>query len=129
VEIGTRVRVVVHLAEQVTVGKTVSQGEAPTQSPTQSTTDQVDQMHVFLKALEDKDMSTSELLKDMRLKHRASFRENYLHPALNKGISNVQFLLSQAVEDRDTVGRTRVEEWCLNSWPYFFVSSLRGFSP
>jgi ATP-dependent DNA helicase RecG len=35
IEIGTRVRVVVHLAEQVTVGKTVSQGGAPTQSPTQ----------------------------------------------------------------------------------------------
>jgi ATP-dependent DNA helicase RecG len=35
IEIGTRVRVVVHLAEQITVGKTVSQDEAPTQSVTQ----------------------------------------------------------------------------------------------
>ena len=42
-------------------------------------------MHVFLKALEDKDMSTSELMEHMGLKHRASFRENYLHPALEHG--------------------------------------------
>ncbi|MFP4049312.1 MAG: Fic family protein [Desulfovermiculus sp.] len=42
-------------------------------------------MHVFLKALEDHDMSTSELMEHMGLKHRAFFRENYLHPALEQG--------------------------------------------
>ncbi|HMB31282.1 MAG TPA: hypothetical protein VKN82_05625 [Desulfohalobiaceae bacterium] len=84
-EIGTQVRVVVYLADQVSLERAAAQRESPTQSPTQTTTDQDDPMYVFLKALEDKDMSTSELMEHMGLKHRASFRENYLHPALEQG--------------------------------------------
>jgi len=84
VEIGTRVRVVVHLTEQIRVGETTSQGDSPTQSP-ESSSGQESPLHIFLRALENKDMSTSELMEYMGLKHRASFRKNYLHPCLEKG--------------------------------------------
>ena len=84
-EVGMRVRVVVGLSEQIKIGKTVTPTQSPTQSPTKTAIDQENPMRIFLKPLEDRDRSTLELMEHMGLKHRASFRENYLHPALEKG--------------------------------------------
>ena len=84
-EVGMRLRGVVRLTEQIKIEKNVTPTQSPTQSPTKTAIDQENPMRIFLKPLEDRDRSTLELMEHMGLKHRASFRENYLHPALEKG--------------------------------------------
>ena len=54
----------------------------PTESPTQST----DPVIRLVNQLKNGDKSFSELLISMNLKHRQTFRKNYLHPAMEKGL-------------------------------------------
>jgi ATP-dependent DNA helicase RecG len=53
-----------------------------TQSPTQLT-DPVDRL---IQALGGNELSSSELREALNLKHRHTFRQNYLHPALERGV-------------------------------------------
>ena len=39
----------------------------------------------LVKALADKELSVKELMEEMDLNHRPTFRTNYLHPALEEG--------------------------------------------
>jgi len=81
-ELGLRVRFVFPLAKKIAVEERPhSQAGSPTQSPTQST----DPVIRLLRALAEGPLSSGELRKQLNLKHRPTFRENYLHPALEKG--------------------------------------------
>ena len=53
-------------------------GQSPTQSPTQSG----DPVERLLTVLQGTEKSSDELRKLLGIKHRPTFRENYLHPAL-----------------------------------------------
>ncbi len=44
-----------------------------------------DQVCALVKTLEDKELSVKELMEELGLNHRPTFRSNYLHPALNEG--------------------------------------------
>jgi len=55
---------------------------SPTQSPTQST----DPVNRLLLALEVCPKSAGELRQSLDLKHRPTFRDNYIYPALNAGL-------------------------------------------
>ena len=44
-----------------------------------------DPVKKMLLQLQNREMSSGELRKKLDLSHRATFRENYLHPALNSG--------------------------------------------
>jgi len=56
------------------------------QSPTQSPTQSADPVSRLLGALKDRDASSGELRKILGMSHRQTFRENYLHPALEGGL-------------------------------------------
>ena len=59
--------------------------ESPTQSPTKSPTQSADPVSRVLTLLKNTDLSSSEIMIALELKHRPTFRENYLHPALERG--------------------------------------------
>jgi len=81
-ELGLRVRFVFPLAKKIAVE---DRPELQTGSPTQSSTQSTDPVIRLLRALVDGPLSSGELRKRLNLKHRPTFRENYLHPALEKG--------------------------------------------
>ncbi len=56
--------------------------QAPTQSPTQSATGSADPVIRLLEALRQGDKKSGELRVILNIKHRPTFRTNYLHPAL-----------------------------------------------
>lgn len=56
--------------------------ELPTQSPTQSG----DPVTRLLSALQTGELSSGELRTMLGIKHRPTFRQNYLHPALKRGL-------------------------------------------
>jgi len=58
----------------------------PTQSATQSPTQSSDPVGRLLLALKTGPKSAGELRELLDLKHRPTFRENYLHPALEMGV-------------------------------------------
>jgi ATP-dependent DNA helicase RecG len=58
----------------------------PTQSATQSPTQSDDPVGCLLLALKSGPQSAGELRELLELKHRPTFRQNYLHPALEKGL-------------------------------------------
>ncbi len=78
-EIGTRVRFVVYLDQIIKVQ--IESTQSPTQSPTQS----IDSVIRLLTALSGGELSSGDLREKLGLKHRQTFRENYLHPALESG--------------------------------------------
>jgi predicted HTH transcriptional regulator len=85
-ELGLRVRFIFPLPEMIAVEDRAPVGgqskfEEPTQSPTQS----ADPVVRLLRTLVDGPLASGELRKRLNLKHRPTFRENYLHPALEKG--------------------------------------------
>ena len=49
-------------------------------------TDQDDNISRLTKVLGDKEMSAADIMNELELSHRPTFRNNYLAPALNKGI-------------------------------------------
>jgi ATP-dependent DNA helicase RecG len=68
-------------------GKVEAQvGQPSTQSPTQSPTQSDDPVSRLLLALESSPKSAGELREWLGLKHRPTFRGNYLHPALERGL-------------------------------------------
>jgi len=99
-EIGMRMRFIVPLAEPNKIKSNAKQtvgddtfppksGESlaikPTQSPTQSPTHSDDPVIRLIKMLLQGPLSSGELRKQLNLKHRPTFRKNYLHPALKEG--------------------------------------------
>lgn len=59
--------------------------QPPTQSPTQSS----ESVTRLLVVLEQGARSPEELRQALRIKHRPTFRENYIHPALQQGFIEV----------------------------------------
>ena len=62
--------------------KVESQSELPAQLATQSPTQSGDPVTRLLSVLQTGDLSSSELRTMLKIKHRPTFRKNYLHPAL-----------------------------------------------
>jgi len=74
-EIGMRLRFTVYLAKSHVIAPT---DKSPTQSDEKSMQ--------LLQCLQDGEKSAGELRNMLGLKHRQTFRENYLHPALEQGL-------------------------------------------
>ena len=64
------------------VTKAETQRQPPTESPTQSS----DPVERLMQALRGGELSAAELREALRIKHRHTFRHNYLHPALERGL-------------------------------------------
>lgn len=69
-------------AKKTTVEQAVTLQKSPTQSPTQSTYP----FERLLFVLQQGELSSGELRSALKIKHRPTFRMNYLHPALNAGL-------------------------------------------
>jgi predicted HTH transcriptional regulator len=92
-EIGMRMRFIVHLAESIVLppesysGKNKTRVQSPTQLPTQTPTQlpaqSYNQIKKLLLALKDGEKSPADLRSILNIKHRPTFRSNYLHPALD----------------------------------------------
>lgn len=63
-----------------------ARGRVPTQPPTQSPTQSADPVIRLIGTLEQGDMSSGDLRAALGIKHRSTFRSNYLHPALAAGL-------------------------------------------
>ncbi len=86
-EVGMRVRFTVYLAEKLEIQIGGESGvESPTQSPTQLPTQSDEKIRQLLYCLQHGEKSAGELRDLLGLKHRQTFRENYLHPALDAGL-------------------------------------------
>ncbi len=59
---------------------------AATQSPTQSPTQSLDPIGSVVFALKQGERSSGDLRQTLGVKHRPTFRKNYLHPALKAGL-------------------------------------------
>ena len=70
-----------HIKHQVGTKLALSEHPA-TQSPTQSATQLTDPVIRLLLVLRNGELSSGELRSVLKIKHRPTFRENYLHPAL-----------------------------------------------
>ena len=60
--------------------------QPPPQPPTQSPTQSGDPVERLVQALASGEKSSGELRQILGIKHRPTFRENYLHPALLQGV-------------------------------------------
>jgi len=78
-EIGMRLRFTIYLSQSHIIAPT---DKSPTQSPTQSN----EKVRQLLCCLQNGEKSAGELREMLGLKHRPTFRENYLHPALKQGL-------------------------------------------
>jgi predicted HTH transcriptional regulator len=85
IEIGMRVRFIVHLAKLLVLPPETEPGrnqvgvQLPTQLPIQSDSP----VQMLLLALKDGEKSSGVLRSVLGIKHRPTFRDNYLHPALD----------------------------------------------
>ena len=70
---------VVEATERISVAPV--KAPVPTQSPTQSD----DPVHRLLALLQKGELSSSQLREAVGVKHRPTFRQNYLHPAQEAG--------------------------------------------
>lgn len=86
IEIGMRVRFIVYLAESIELPAEsyLAKEEAGVQSPTQSPTQSDNPILKLLLSLKDGEKSSGELRSTLNIKHRPTFRDNYLHPALGE---------------------------------------------
>jgi len=66
----------------LTVWRKIAWTQSPTQSPTQSS----DPVERLLIILQEGDRSAGELRQATKIKHRHTFRTNYIHPALKQGL-------------------------------------------
>ena len=85
-EIGMRMRISLPLAEPHKAGQQIVRPESPTESPTQSPTQSGNPLSRMLSVLNDGPKSSKEIRDALDLSHRQTFRENYLHPALEQGL-------------------------------------------
>ena len=69
-----------------TQSATQSEAQSEAQSETQSETQSDDPVVRLLHELEHGEKSSGELRKALTLRHRPTFRSNYLHPAIEKGL-------------------------------------------
>ena len=85
IEVGMRVRFIVYLAESLVLPSEIrtSKEQVPTQLPTQLPTQSEDPVQRLLLALSDEEKSSGTLRSVLGIKHRPTFRNNYLHPALD----------------------------------------------
>jgi predicted HTH transcriptional regulator len=93
IEMGMRMRFIVYLTEPLILPPKTEQGrdQVGTQSSTQSSTQLPTQLPTqsgglvqrLLLALKDGDKSSGALPSILGIKHRPTFRDNYLHPALD----------------------------------------------
>ena len=67
-------------------GVTRPQAESGVQLPTQSATQSTDPVARLLTCLAQGEMSSRELRSALGIKHRPTFRKNYLHPALEAAL-------------------------------------------
>ena len=81
IEVGMRVRFIVYLEKSIVLPTEsyLGKNKAGTQSPTQS----VEPIQRLLLALTDEEKSSSALRSILGIKHRPTFRDNYLHPAVD----------------------------------------------
>lgn len=73
--------------EAVIGAMTEAKAQEPTQSPTQSD----DPVHRLLAVLQKGELSSSQLRDALGIKHRPTFRQNYLHRALEAGFISVEW--------------------------------------
>ena len=66
--------------------KDLQQLKASTQSATQSATQLSDPVERLLMILKLGEQSSGELRELLQIKHRPTFRKNYLHPAMESGL-------------------------------------------
>jgi len=85
-EVGMRLRLTIYLAQSHKIDSTAKIKNKSTQSPTQSPTQSSDKLMPLLHCLQNGEKSAGELREMLGLKHRQTFRENYLHPALEQGL-------------------------------------------
>jgi Fic family protein len=72
-------------------------------------TDQVsDQVKRLLAALGARTLSASELMRSLDLRHRPTFRKNYLHPALDAGL--IEMTLPETPNARNQKYRRRSKD-------------------
>ena len=89
IEIGMRVRFIVYLAESAVLPSEVGSSrnrvgvQLPTQLPIQLPTQSDESLQRLLLALTDEEKSSGALRSVLGIKHRPTFRDNYLHPALD----------------------------------------------
>ena len=85
IEVGMRVRFIVYLAESLVLPSEIrtSKEQVPTQLPTQLPTQSEEPIQRLLLALSDEEKSSGTLRSVLGIKHRPTFRNNYLHPALD----------------------------------------------
>ena len=83
-----RVRFIVYLKSELTLSSEITGmgAELPTQLPTQSPTQEEDPVMRLLLSLADGEMSSGNLRIILNIKHRQTFRDNYMHPALEDGL-------------------------------------------
>jgi len=72
----------------------IPESETGAESATQST----DPVIRLLKQLKDGEKSSSELRLSLKLKHRQTFRKNYLHPAMERGL--IEYTISEKPNSR-----------------------------
>jgi len=85
-EVGMRLRLTIYLKKQHKIDSTLNVKKEPTQSPTQSPAQSDDKMMQLIQCLQDGEKSAGELRDKLGLKHRQTFRKNYIHPALKQGL-------------------------------------------
>jgi predicted HTH transcriptional regulator len=85
IEVGMRLRFIVYLAEPLILSPKNEQGrdQVSTQLPTQLPTQSGGLVQRLLLALKDGNKSSGALRSILGIKHRPTFRDNYLHPALD----------------------------------------------
>ncbi len=77
-EVGMRLRFTIYLEKPHKIDSTAKVEKESTQSD--------DKVMQLLHCLQDGEKSAGELREMLGLKHRQTFRENYLHPALQQGL-------------------------------------------
>jgi len=82
------VRLPVHPGAETAAAQVAGQAgdQSPTQSPTQLPTQSADPVLRLIVALQGGALAPKELRLKLGLSHRHTFRENYLHPALNEDL-------------------------------------------
>ncbi|MFM8364067.1 MAG: ATP-binding protein [Verrucomicrobiota bacterium] len=83
-EIGIRLRFAVAFKSESPIS--LHSTQSPTQLTTQLTTQSGDGFGTFLEVLRNGPKSPGQIRSVLKLKHRASFRQNYLRPAVESGL-------------------------------------------